>query len=145
MIQHLDKVLFCKLKWKVLCRFALCNMHFARIKSQRSKLLALGTRSMLSHKIAGIIVEQLIESAQFQGFFNSTLFDSLTLKIKVSESEVIKTRLIRSCWFKEKLPKLVHKSKSRLFQIKWISNIFLTKIRIFEMGNFWNLFLFTLS
>ena len=38
MIQHLDKVLFCKLKWKVLCRFALCNMHFARIKSQRSKL-----------------------------------------------------------------------------------------------------------
>ena len=50
---------------------------------------------MLSHKIAGIIVEQLIESAQFQGFFNSTLFDSVTVKIKASE--VIKTRLIRSC------------------------------------------------
>ena len=50
---------------------------------------------MLSHKIAGIIVEQLIESAQFQGFFNSNLFDSLTVKIKAFE--VIKTRLIRSC------------------------------------------------
>ena len=71
---------------------------------------------MLSHKIAGIIVEQLIEFAQFQGFFNSTLFDSLTVKIKVSE--VIKTRLIRSCRFKEKLTKLVHKSNPRLFQTK---------------------------
>ena len=45
---------------------------------------------MLSHKIAGIIVEQLIESAQFQGFFNSTLFDSVTVKIKASE--VIKNK-----------------------------------------------------
>ena len=68
---------------------------------------------MLSHKIAGIIVEQLIESAQFQGFFNLTLFDSVTVKIKASE--VIKNKTDKILLIFKKLPKLVHKSNSRLF------------------------------
>ena len=75
--------------------FPVPSNYFKYLSRNDQSFFALGTRSMLSHKIAGIIVEQLIESAQFQGFFNSTLFDSVTVKIKAFE--VIKTRLIRSC------------------------------------------------
>ena len=143
MIQHLDKVLFCKLKWKVLCRF--CTMQYAFCSNKVATIKAFSFRNKINVESQNCrhysrAINWICTISRFLQLNFIWFCDCKNQGLWSHKNKTDKILLI----FK-KLPKLVHKSNSRLFQIKWISNHFLTKIRIFEMGNFWNLFLFTLS